>query len=64
MSKTDIAREALSLQLNVGIDYLECIGSTDCSFVCDGAELIQFNVIDANHHKFKSTVAYKYGWNK
>lgn len=40
------------------------IGCTNCSFINEGAVLLQFNVDLEGHIKHKSTLGYKLGWGK
>jgi hypothetical protein len=38
------------------------VGCTDCSFISEGASLLQYNVLLEGHKKHKSTLGYKLGW--
>lgn len=56
------AREKLAARLNVAERALTYIGDMDCSHMRKNARLLNFNVVDKNHIKYKSTVAEKHGW--
>jgi len=55
-------RRFLARKFGVRIKDLHYIGATDCSFMSEGAFLMQYNIMDINHVSFQSTVAYKYGY--
>jgi len=64
MTKETIKQGVRFLSKKHGISFsdIEYIGSTDCSFIWIGAQLLQYNIIKIGHDLFGSTVAYKYGW--
>lgn len=55
-------RKKLATRLNVASSALTYIGDMDCSHISKGARLLNFNVADKKHIKYKSTVAEKHGW--
>ena len=57
MEKIEEARQALALRDSVDPQYVVYIGSSDMSWKGDGFVQYNFNILDENHSKFKSTVA-------
>ena len=57
-----MGKQYLATKLNISVTDLDCIGLTECSFVKEGAVLMQYNVTKKGHEKYKSTVGYRYGW--
>lgn len=41
---------------NIAVDALEYVGPMDCSAVKKGKTLLCYNILDAAHGKFQSTV--------